>query len=60
MFIPGCQWVEVEENCERFVASTKRKFLSLELIKRAYESNSLEKLRDFLTLESPELQTEAV
>jgi hypothetical protein len=29
MFIPGCQWVEIEENCERFAASTKRKFLSL-------------------------------
>jgi len=25
--IPGCQWVEIEENCERFVASTKTKFL---------------------------------
>jgi len=30
MFIPGCQRVEIEENCERFVASTKRKFLSFE------------------------------
>ena len=29
MFIPGCQWVEIEENCERLVASTKTKFLSL-------------------------------
>jgi hypothetical protein len=28
MFIQGCQWVEIEENCERFTASTKRKFLS--------------------------------
>ena len=27
MFIPGCQCVEIEENCERFAASTKRKFL---------------------------------
>ena len=20
MFIPGCQWVEIEENCDRFAA----------------------------------------
>jgi hypothetical protein len=32
----------------------------LELIKRAYKSNTLEKLRDFLTVESPEFQPEAV
>ena len=25
--IPGCRWVEIEENCERFAASTKKKFL---------------------------------
>ncbi len=29
MFIPVCHWVEIEENCERFAASTKRKSLSL-------------------------------
>ncbi len=34
MFIPGCQWVEIEENCERFAASTKRKFLSLVILLR--------------------------
>jgi hypothetical protein len=33
---------------------------AFELIKRAYESNTLEKLRDFLTVELPELQPEAV
>jgi hypothetical protein len=31
-----------------------------ELIKRAYGLNALEKLRDFLTVESPEFQPEAV
>jgi len=29
MFIPGCQLVEIERNCERLDASTKSKFLSL-------------------------------
>jgi hypothetical protein len=33
---------------------------ALELIKRAYKSNTLEKLRDFLSVESQELQPEAV
>jgi len=33
---------------------------ALELIKRAYESNTLDKLRDFVTVESPEFQPEAV
>jgi len=27
MFIPGRQWVEIEENGEKFGASPKRKFL---------------------------------
>jgi len=27
-FSPGCRGAEIAENCERFVVSTKRKFLS--------------------------------
>jgi len=34
MFIPGCQWVEIEEKGERFAASTKRKFLSTIISRR--------------------------
>lgn len=33
---------------------------ALELIKRAYDLNTLEKLRDFMTIESLELQQEVV
>ena len=33
---------------------------AFELIKKAYDSSTLEKLRDFMTIESPELQPEAV
>jgi len=33
---------------------------AFELIKRAFESNTLEKLREFLTVESPEFQPEEV
>jgi hypothetical protein len=33
---------------------------AFELIKRAYDSSTLEKLRDFMTIESLELQPDAV
>ena len=33
---------------------------AFELIKKAYDSSTLEKLRDFLTMQSPELQPDAV
>jgi len=33
---------------------------AFKLIKRDYKSKTLEKLKDLLTLESPELQTETV
>lgn len=32
MFIPGYQWEEIEENCEEFVETIKRKFLSCAMI----------------------------
>lgn len=38
--------------------ASKKRFRTF--INRAYESNTFEKLRDFLTIESPELQPEAV
>ncbi len=43
MFIPGCQWLEIEENCERFAASTKRKFLSFDVLHKAAALTTAEK-----------------
>jgi len=37
MFIPGCQLVEIAENCERSVVSTKREFLSFAPVLTAAE-----------------------